>query len=151
MRLRRDALAAAAELVLAVERLALEPDGPTATVGKLEVSPNAGNVIPGELEVMFNFRFSNESSADSLKARVHALLDRHRLDYELAWTLGGETFLTPPGTLSRALGVVPGRAHRAEGVGALVLHHGIDGVHHASGGAQSDVERTRAHHGVAGR
>jgi len=73
-------------------------------MSNIHAGTGAGNVIPGELEVMFNFRFSNESSADSLKARVHALLDRHRLDYELAWTLGGETFLTPPGTLSRALG-----------------------------------------------
>ena len=73
-------------------------------MSNIHAGTGAGNVIPGELEVMFNFRFSNESSADSLKARVHALLDRHRLDYELAWWLGGETFLTPPGTLSRALG-----------------------------------------------
>lgn len=72
-------------------------------MSNIHAGTGAGNVIPGELEVMFNFRFSNESSAESLKARVHELLDRHRLDYSLAWTLGGETFLTPPGTLSRAL------------------------------------------------
>ena len=72
-------------------------------MSNIHAGTGAGNVIPGELEVMFNFRFSNESSADSLKARVHEVLERHRLDYSLAWTLGGETFLTPPGTLSRGL------------------------------------------------
>jgi len=60
-------------------------------------------VIPGELVLDFNFRYSTESTAEGLKARVHALLDRHDLDYALAWTLGGEPFLTAPGTLSRAL------------------------------------------------
>ena len=63
----------------------------------------ATNVIPGELVVDFNFRFSTESTPESLKSRVHAVLDRHALDYELAWTLGGEPFLTPVGTLSEAL------------------------------------------------
>ena len=72
-------------------------------MSNIHAGTGAGNVIPGELEVMFNFRFSNESSAESLKARVHEVLERHRLDYSLAWTLGGETFLTPPGTLSRGL------------------------------------------------
>ncbi|HMO48487.1 MAG TPA: succinyl-diaminopimelate desuccinylase [Rubrivivax sp.] len=72
-------------------------------VSNIHAGTGAGNVIPGELEVMFNFRFSNESSAESLRARVHEVLDRHRLDYRVAWTLGGETFLTPPGTLSQAL------------------------------------------------
>jgi succinyl-diaminopimelate desuccinylase len=72
-------------------------------MSNIHAGTGAGNVIPGELELQFNFRFSNASTADSLKARVHALLDRHDLDYQLAWTLGGETFLTPPGSLSRAL------------------------------------------------
>ena len=72
-------------------------------MSNIHAGTGAGNVIPGELEVMFNFRFSNESSAESLKARVHEVLERRRLDYSLAWTLGGETFLTPPGTLSRGL------------------------------------------------
>jgi len=72
-------------------------------MSNIHAGTGAGNVIPGELELMFNFRFSNESTADSLKARVHAVLDRHGIDYTLAWTLGGETFLTPPGSLSQAL------------------------------------------------
>jgi succinyl-diaminopimelate desuccinylase len=63
----------------------------------------ASNVIPGELVVDFNFRFSTESTPQSLKDRVHAVLDRHGLQYDLAWTLGGEPFLTPIGELSDAL------------------------------------------------
>lgn len=50
----------------------------------------ATNVIPGTLEVMFNFRFATVHTAEALKARVHAILDRHGLDYDLAWTLGGK-------------------------------------------------------------
>jgi succinyl-diaminopimelate desuccinylase len=72
-------------------------------MSNIHAGTGAGNVIPGELELQFNFRFSNESTADQLKTRVHELLDRHRLQYRLDWTLGGETFLTPPGTLSAAL------------------------------------------------
>jgi succinyl-diaminopimelate desuccinylase len=72
-------------------------------MSNIHAGTGAGNVIPGTLELQFNFRFSNESTPESLKARVHAVLDRHGIDYELDWTLGGETFLTPPGRLSRAL------------------------------------------------
>jgi succinyl-diaminopimelate desuccinylase len=72
-------------------------------MSNIHAGTGAGNVIPGELDVQFNFRFSNESTPDTLKARVHALLDRHRLDYQIVWTLGGETFLTPPGSLSQGL------------------------------------------------
>ena len=46
-------------------------------MSNIHAGTGAGNVIPGELEVMFNFRFSNESSAESLKARVHEVLNRH--------------------------------------------------------------------------
>ncbi len=72
-------------------------------VSNIHAGTGALNVIPGSCTVDFNFRFSSASTAESLKARTHALLDRHGLDYELRWTLGGETFLTPPGTLSAAL------------------------------------------------
>lgn len=63
----------------------------------------ATNVIPGELVIDFNFRFSTESTPDALKARLVAVLERHGLDHHIAWTLGGEPFLTPTGTLSEAL------------------------------------------------
>jgi succinyl-diaminopimelate desuccinylase len=61
------------------------------------------NVIPGELEVLFNFRFSNASTPDALKQKVKAVLDRHKLDYELQWSLSGMPFLTPRGKLVEAL------------------------------------------------
>ncbi len=72
-------------------------------VSNLHAGTGAGNVIPGEAVVDFNFRFSTASTPDSLKTRVHELLDHHDLDYELEWTLGGEPFLTEPGSLSNAL------------------------------------------------
>ena len=72
-------------------------------VSNLHAGTGASNVIPGEAVLDFNFRFSTESTPQSLKDRVHALLDRHGLTYELAWTLGGEPFLTPVGELSGAL------------------------------------------------
>jgi succinyl-diaminopimelate desuccinylase len=72
-------------------------------VSNIHAGTGVGNVIPGELRVDFNFRYSTESSAAGLKARVDEVLTRHRLEYALDWTHGGETFLTPPGTLSEAL------------------------------------------------
>jgi len=72
-------------------------------VSNIHGGTGVGNVIPGELVIDFNFRFSTESTPESLKSRVHTLLDRHGLRYELAWTLGGEPFLTPVGALSDAL------------------------------------------------
>ena len=73
-------------------------------VSNIHAGTGALNVIPGTVEVDFNFRFSTESTPDSLKARVDALLQRHGLEYTLAWTLGGSPFLTRPGSLSQALG-----------------------------------------------
>ena len=72
-------------------------------MSNIHAGTGANNVIPGELVIDFNFRFSTESTPQSLKDRVHAVLDRHDIDYELAWTLGGEPFLTPTGELSQAL------------------------------------------------
>jgi succinyl-diaminopimelate desuccinylase len=77
---------------------------PTAwQVSNINAGTGATNVIPGELVLQFNFRFSTESTADSLKSRVHAVLDKHGLNYDLAWTLGGEPFITEPGPLSKAI------------------------------------------------
>jgi succinyl-diaminopimelate desuccinylase len=69
----------------------------------IRAGTGATNVVPGELELAFNFRFSTASTVDGLKARVHEVLDRHQLDYELEWTLGGEPFLTPRGELVAAM------------------------------------------------
>ena len=63
----------------------------------------ASNVIPGEVTIDFNFRFCTESPAEGLKQRVHALLDRHGLEYALHWTLGGQPFLTTPAELVTAV------------------------------------------------
>lgn len=59
----------------------------------------AENVIPGSVEVLFNFRFSTEQTAEGLQARVEDVLRRHELDYELKWRLSGDPFLTPAGQL----------------------------------------------------
>ncbi|RLM52651.1 succinyl-diaminopimelate desuccinylase, partial [Halobellus sp. Atlit-31R] len=72
-------------------------------VSNIQAGTGANNVIPGSLGLDFNFRFSTASTADGLEARVHAILDRHGLDYELEWTLSGQPFLTPKGLLSDAL------------------------------------------------
>ena len=63
----------------------------------------ASNVIPGSVEVRFNFRFSSASTDAGLKARVHEILDRHGLEYTLDWHLSGQPYLTPRGTLVEAV------------------------------------------------
>jgi succinyl-diaminopimelate desuccinylase len=72
-------------------------------VSNIHAGTGVGNVIPGELVVDCNFRFSTESTAASLQQRFVAILDKHRVEHEVVWTLGGEPFLTPPGTLHAAL------------------------------------------------
>ena len=72
-------------------------------VSNLRAGTGAGNVIPGDATLDFNFRFSTESTPDALKERVLAVLDRNALKYNIDWTLGGEPFLTPTGALSEAL------------------------------------------------
>jgi succinyl-diaminopimelate desuccinylase len=59
----------------------------------------ANNTIPGSMDVLFNFRFSTESTEEGLKSRVHAVLDAHGLDYELRWALSGPPFLSARGGL----------------------------------------------------
>lgn len=63
----------------------------------------AANVIPGEFEAQFNLRFSSELTEEGIKARVHALLDAHGLDYNIKWTLNGQPFLTQTGELLDAV------------------------------------------------
>ena len=72
-------------------------------MSNIHAGTGAGNVIPGEVVVDFNFRFSTQSTPESLKARVESLLRHHGLHFEIDWTLGGEPFLTAPGVLSGAL------------------------------------------------
>ena len=57
------------------------------------------NVIPGELQIMFNFRFSTEVTDQILRQRTEAILDKHGLEYEMDWVLSGQAFLTAEGQL----------------------------------------------------
>jgi succinyl-diaminopimelate desuccinylase len=75
----------------------------TFQVSNIHGGTGVGNVIPGEVVIDCNFRFSTESTAESLRARLEALLQRHGLEYGVEWALGGEPFLTRPGSLHRAL------------------------------------------------
>lgn len=72
-------------------------------ISNVHAGTGASNIIPGTLDVAFNFRFSPESSASALQARVRDILDGHRLHYDVEWTLIGEPFLTPRGALVEAL------------------------------------------------
>ena len=72
-------------------------------ISNIGAGTGATNVIPGELTVLFNFRFSTASTAEGLQQRVHTILNKHGLDYHLHWNVGGQPFLTPRGELSDAL------------------------------------------------
>lgn len=71
-------------------------------VSNIRSGTGANNVIPGDCELQFNFRFNPGWSAERLEREVHALLDRHGLDYELHWHRSGEPFLTGEGRLRQA-------------------------------------------------
>jgi succinyl-diaminopimelate desuccinylase len=72
-------------------------------ISNIRAGTGADNVIPGELEVWFNLRFSTEQNEAGIRERIQALLDRHGLRYELHWRLSGNPFLTPPGELVNAV------------------------------------------------
>jgi succinyl-diaminopimelate desuccinylase len=72
-------------------------------VSNLHSGTGATNVIPGHADLHFNFRFSTASTVEGLQQRVHAILDKHQLDYTLRWSVSGLPFLTPRGELSNAL------------------------------------------------
>ena len=71
----------------------------TFQISNIKAGTGAENVIPGSIELSFNLRFSTESTADSLKSRVTAILDSHQLNYDIQWRLSGQPFLTPAGEL----------------------------------------------------
>ena len=75
----------------------------TYQISNIHAGTGAGNVIPGRLDVQFNFRFSTELTAEQLKQQVHAILDSQQLNYTLNWTLNGPPFITEPGTLVDAV------------------------------------------------
>ena len=72
-------------------------------ISNIKGGTGATNVIPGEVEILFNFRFSTASSPEGLKARVGSILDRYGLDYELDWSISGTPYLTPRGKLVETL------------------------------------------------
>lgn len=71
-------------------------------IANINGGTGASNVIPGELQVMFNFRYSTEVTADELIAKVQHILDVHGLDYDISWIYNGLPFLTDTGPLLEA-------------------------------------------------
>jgi allantoate deiminase len=121
MRLRRDALAGAAEFVLEVERLARQADGLTATVGWIENEPNVGNVIPGRTRCTYDVRHQDPSvrdrARDELEAAARAIADRRRLD--LDWLRRDDLPAVPMSPRLRALlaEAAPGAIELGSGAG----------------------------------
>jgi len=72
-------------------------------ISNIHGGTGATNVIPGAVVIDFNFRYSSESTAESLQARVQKVLKQHGLDYDIKWVLGGLPFLTTPGELVDAI------------------------------------------------
>lgn len=68
-------------------------------ISNIQGGTGATNVIPGSVEIIFNFRFSTENTADSLKQKTQEILDRYELEYEIEWNLSGQPFLTGHGDL----------------------------------------------------
>ena len=68
-------------------------------ISNINGGTGATNVIPGEVEIVFNFRFSTELTQDVLKARTHAIMDKYDFEYDIDWKLSGHPFLTDEGSL----------------------------------------------------
>jgi len=75
----------------------------TFQISNINAGTGATNVVPGQMSVIFNFRFSTQTSAPQLQQEVAAILDKHQLDYRLNWSLSGNPFLTPRGELVNAV------------------------------------------------
>ncbi|MFV2059543.1 MAG: succinyl-diaminopimelate desuccinylase [Gammaproteobacteria bacterium] len=75
----------------------------TFQISNIESGTGAENVIPGDLKVMFNFRYSTEVTADEIKSKVMALIAKHDLNHDIKWRLSGKPFLTPKGDLVSAV------------------------------------------------
>ena len=72
-------------------------------ISNINGGTGATNVVPGTVDILFNFRFSTASTEQGLKERVHEILDRHNLTYDLEWELSGKPYLTPKGNLVDAI------------------------------------------------
>jgi succinyl-diaminopimelate desuccinylase len=71
-------------------------------ISNIHAGTGATNVIPGELDITFNLRFSTETTAEEIQSKVEAMLEKHELNYEINWNLSGQPFLTPAGELVAA-------------------------------------------------
>ena len=71
-------------------------------IANIHAGTGAENIIPGSLEVQFNLRFSTELNEAKIKERIHAILDKHELNYDITWRLSGSPFLTTGGELITA-------------------------------------------------
>jgi len=71
-------------------------------ISNIQSGTGATNVIPGKMELLFNFRYSTEVTAEQLKEKVESILQQDKLDYVCDWTLSGKPFLTPEGELLEA-------------------------------------------------
>ncbi|MDQ8953803.1 succinyl-diaminopimelate desuccinylase [Acinetobacter rudis] len=74
----------------------------TFQISNIHAGTGATNIVPGQLEVVFNFRYSTEVTAEILQQRVLDILDAHGLNYEIQWNVSGLPFLTPVGELVNA-------------------------------------------------
>ncbi len=72
-------------------------------ISNINGGTGATNVVPGTVEILFNFRFSTASTEQELKNRVHAILDKHQVKYDLQWELSGKPYITPRGSLVEAI------------------------------------------------
>jgi succinyl-diaminopimelate desuccinylase len=72
-------------------------------ISNINGGTGAANVVPGTVEIWFNFRFSTASTEQSLKEKFHSILDKHGLEYELNWELSGKPYLTAKGSLVEAI------------------------------------------------
>jgi succinyl-diaminopimelate desuccinylase len=91
-------------------------------ISNAHAGTGAGNVVPGSFNILFNLRFATASTAEGLQARIHQLLDRHGLEYDIQWTLGARPFLTGRGELCDALAA------------AIQVHAGISAELSTTGG-----------------
>ena len=71
----------------------------TLQVTDVQAGTGASNVIPGELQVVFNLRFNPSWTAEKLEQEIEDILRRHGVDYSIQWLRGGEPFYTPEGHL----------------------------------------------------
>lgn len=94
----------------------------TFQVSNFNSGTGATNVIPGKVDVIFNFRFSTELTEAVLRSRTEAILDKHNLNYTLDWKLSGHPFITERGKLVDAA------------VTAIKVHSGVDAELSTSGG-----------------